>query len=127
MNLILPVAVGGALGAVCRLGIGLALVRWLGPGLPWGTLVVNGLGSFVLGFLFQAALVDPRIGPGTRALVGTGFCGGLTTFSTFSLETLQLPPSLALPNIALNLGVSLGAAWLGIFVVGALRSMAEGV
>lgn len=127
MNLVLPVAVGGALGAVCRYATRLALLRWLGPGFPWSTLAVNGVGAFVLGVLFQAARLDPRIGPGTRAFVGTRFCGGLTTFSTLSLETLQLPPALALPNIALNLIVSLGAARLGIFVVQALHSMSEGV
>lgn len=121
------VAVGGAIGAVSRYGVTLVFARWFGAGFPWGTLVVNGVGSFVLGVLVEAALSDPRISPGAKALIGTGFCGGLTTFSTFSVETLRMPPALALPNVAANLGLSLATAWIGISLVRTLHSMAEGV
>lgn len=78
----LAVALGGAVGAVGRYLAG----RWLPPryGVPWGTLLVNVLGSFVLGLVLGAGLPN-----WLTVLLGTGFCGALTTFSTFSVELVQ--------------------------------------
>ena len=75
---------GGGAGAVCRFLIG----RWLAVpgGFPWATFGINVAGSFFLGLL--AVLCKDR--PGLLALLGAGFCGGFTTFSTFSLETLRM-------------------------------------
>ncbi|WP_297987639.1 CrcB family protein [Anoxybacillus sp.] len=80
------VALGGALGALCRYGIALAL-----PFLtfPWGTLLVNYIGSFFLGAL-TSYVGKRKIAEWLRLGIGTGFCGGLTTMSTFSKETLAL-------------------------------------
>jgi CrcB protein len=84
------VMVGGALGSLARYWIGLGVAQWAGaPPFPFGTLLVNLVGSFVLGGLFawSAAL---RIDPAVLLLAGTGFCGGFTTFSTLSVECLAL-------------------------------------
>jgi fluoride exporter len=88
----LCVALGGALGSVARYWCGLAAARAMGEAFPWGTLIVNVSGSFLIGFF--AALTAPE-GPfpasaNARVLVMAGFCGGYTTFSSFSLQTLDL-------------------------------------
>jgi CrcB protein len=105
VKLVAYVALGGAAGAVCRYLVSGA------AGSPYGTLIVNALGSLVLGAI--VALSD-SLRPELRLLVGTGFCGGLTTFSTFAVETLSMPPERALANVAANLLVSLGMASVGI-------------
>jgi CrcB protein len=83
--------------------------------MPWGTFVVNVTGSFVLGIMAGAASGSPAY-----ALVGTGFCGALTTYSTFSYETLQLIERKDYRTAALNLGLSvmagLGGAALGLWI-----------
>lgn len=81
----LLVVLGAAIGAPLRYLTDVALRTWLGPAFPWGTLAVNITGSFVLG-LTVGASTSPEV----VALVGTGFCGALTTYSTFGLETVQL-------------------------------------
>ena len=83
------VFVGGGLGAVARHGINRAGLALLGPGFPWWTLAVNVLGSFLIGVLagwFGAM----ETGQDTRLFLVTGFLGGFTTFSAFSLDTLTL-------------------------------------
>jgi CrcB protein len=86
------VAIGSAVGGNVRYWLG----RWIDArqwpgGIPWGTWIINVTGSLVLGFV--AVVFLERVGPGRRELyllLGTGFCGGYTTFSTFELETLKL-------------------------------------
>jgi CrcB protein len=85
----LLVAVGGALGALCRAASYLAVSR-LGFALPWGTLAVNGLGAFAIGWFFGAGLEKVALGEDLRLLVVVGFLGALTTFSTFSKEAVQM-------------------------------------
>ena len=87
---ILAIAGGGALGAVARFGVSTSVYRWLGRDFPWGTLAVNGLGSFAMGLLFVLLLERALLAPELRAAVLIGFLGSFTTFSTFSLETLTL-------------------------------------
>ena len=87
MTLSLVVMLGSALGGLARLWLGLWSVEVFGPDFPWGTLLINVLGSFVI-TLAGAAL--PISSTGLRALVMVGFCGGFTTFSSFSLQTLEL-------------------------------------
>ncbi|HEX9999590.1 MAG TPA: fluoride efflux transporter CrcB [Actinoplanes sp.] len=111
----LLVAVGAAVGAPLRYLVDRWMRGWLGEAFPWGTLTVNVAGSALLGFL--AGL--PAAGAGT-ALLGTGFCGALTTYSTFSWETLMLTRAgarrRALAYVALSLTAGLAAASLGLLL-----------
>lgn len=86
---LLFVALGGALGATARWGLGGWVHAWAGAALPWGTLAVNLLGSFLLGFSFRY-LEAVAVSPNLRILVTVGFLGAFTTFSTFSYETVAL-------------------------------------
>jgi CrcB protein len=119
MRTVLAVALAGALGALARWGIG----AWFGhryPSFPWGTMVINISGSFILGVLF-AVLVERGIGSATaRVALMVGLLGAYTTFSTFSLETFRLleegATGSALANIGLSVVLGLLAVWLGITV-----------
>ncbi len=114
------IALGGALGALSRYG----LDRWaarFGSVFPLGTLLVNVLGSFALGLiaaLAAAGRVPLLDQPDLRAGLTVGFLGALTTFSTFSGQTLEAwrlgNPGLALANVALNVTLALGACWFGL-------------
>lgn len=120
------IALGGALGAVCRF----ALSHWVaGSGIvktfPLATLLVNAVGSLVLGVVVALAERDPRLPPEIKLFFGTGFCGALTTFSTFAVETLDLPLQSALGNVAANLFVSLSMAAFGLWLVRWLPDIAQ--
>jgi CrcB protein len=84
------IAAGGALGSICRFLMTGIVQRQLGTVFPYGTLVVNVTGSLLLGALLRYSLDTPGVSPEMRALLATGFCGGYTTFSTFSYETMAL-------------------------------------
>jgi CrcB protein len=84
------VAIGAALGGVARSYLGSAIPHRVGPTFPWGTLVINVSGSLLLGVLMRYALSTPSVSAELRALLTTGFCGGYTTFSTYSYETATL-------------------------------------
>lgn len=92
MSLLLT-AIGCAMGGICRfLGMGL-VSRMFGDRFPWGTLLVNALGSFFLGLILGGEIVGGTTwltSDGAHTLIAFGFCGGLTTFSTFSLQTFSL-------------------------------------
>lgn len=121
LNHILLVAFGGAFGAVCRHLIGVAGLRWLGPSFPWGTMAVNVLGSLAMGIF--AGLLASRLGGSTelRLLVGTGFLGGFTTLSAFSLDAVTLWERGAIgPAAAYVLGsvlLSIAALLAGLAIV----------
>jgi CrcB protein len=114
MTLIL-VLVGGAVGAVVRYLVS----AWSHQRFtfPYGTLVVNVVGSFVVGFLAGLAAGADGLPDWVRALIGTGFCGALTTYSTFGFETVHLGRTggwrQASINVAATLGAGIGAAGLG--------------
>lgn len=86
------VAIGGAVGSVARFWLTGAMVAATGPRFPWGTLLINVLGSMVIGLVAGITLAPARIGmhPDMRIFLMTGVCGGFTTFSAFSLQTLEL-------------------------------------
>ena len=119
------VALGGALGSVVRYACSIGAARWLGATFPWGTLLVNVAGSFMIGLLAALLTADgrPALGSDARAFLMIGVLGGFTTFSSFSLETLTLARAGALgaagANVALSLVLCLGGVWLG-FVAAAL-------
>jgi len=118
------VAAGGALGAVTRYLVSGAVpeVR----GIPMGTVVVNGLGSFILGFAMWAVSLGMRLSPEARALLTVGFCGSLTTLSTVAYEFVELwatSPVLAVTYLTVNvatgvLGVLGGVALAHWVMVG---------
>lgn len=83
------VFLGAGVGGLVRYALGGWIQQAAGAGFPWGTLVVNVTGSLLLAFLY-AVLEGTIAAPQWRALLGIGFCGGYTTFSTFSYETLRL-------------------------------------
>jgi CrcB protein len=113
---LLQVALGGALGAVARHLTGVAAIRLLGPGYPWGTLVVNVVGSFLMGVLvvILAQSSATRLAP----FLVTGVLGGFTTFSAFSLDALTLwergQGALAALYVAASVGLSLAAIAAGL-------------
>jgi CrcB protein len=119
MKFIWYVALGGAVGSVTRYLIGVAVQSRAGLDFPLGTLIVNVSGCLLLGFLIHYALATPAITPEVRALLTTGLCGGYTTFSTFSYETVALIQDgdwrratlyVALSVVGSILGVMLGIA-----------------
>lgn len=120
MQGMLLVALGGAIGASARYGVGLAAARLFGTGFPWGTLTVNVLGGLAMGLLVGAFGHDRA----KVLLLGTGVLGGFTTFSAFSLETvlmlergafglagLYVAASVLAAMAALMVGLSLGRGW----------------
>jgi CrcB protein len=88
--MLLYVALGSAIGGVSRYLIGGLVQRMLDTGFPAGTLLVNISGSFLLGAIVRYALETPSLTPEIRAFLTIGFCGGYTTFSTFSYEAVAL-------------------------------------
>ena len=88
----LAVAVGGALGSLGRFWLAAAMVALTGPRFPWGTFLINVLGSFVIGLVAAVTLAPARVAmpPDVRTFLMVGVCGGFTTFSAFSLQTLEL-------------------------------------
>ena len=90
MDRVLLVALGGALGSVLRYLTALLAARWLGGDLPWGTLTVNLVGSFLIGVVHELGSEALRVSPEARLFLATGVMGGLTTYSAFSYETARL-------------------------------------
>lgn len=115
------IAVGGAAGACLRFFISQLMLQWFGKGFPFGTLLVNVIGSFLLGLtyaLIESGQVEIVM---WRTAVGIGLLGAFTTFSTFSLDTILLMQQglwlKGLLNIILNLSCCLLAAWVGTQLV----------
>ncbi|MFY0614873.1 MAG: fluoride efflux transporter CrcB [Hyphomicrobiaceae bacterium] len=90
MRLLLLACAGGAIGAGLRHLVNTGAVRLLGIGLPWGTVVVNVVGSFLMGLLVEALALRFDGSPELRVFLATGILGGLTTFSAFSLDFVVL-------------------------------------
>ena len=116
----LAIAAGGASGALLRYWVSNSVHWMLGRGFPYGTLVVNVVGSLAMGFLYIWLLDRVATGPATRAFLLIGLLGAFTTFSTFSIETLNLIESghliKAILNVVLSVSVCVGAAALGVYI-----------
>lgn len=125
--LFLIIFLGCALGGLCRY-LGMTLVtRLLGERFPWGTLLVNAVGSFLLGLTLGSGIVAGEAWlsfDGAYAFAAIGFCGGLTTFSTFSLQTFSLFTEQAWGRMLANI---LGSVLLCVFCVVSGYAIGEGV
>lgn len=118
MSQLLAIAAGGATGAVLRFWASNAVHGALGRGFPYGTLFVNVAGSLAMGFLYFWLMERSMAQPATRGFLLIGLLGAFTTFSTFSIETLNLIEagdwSKALVNAAASVVLCTGAAALGL-------------
>ena len=123
------VAIGGALGSVARFGCSGLVATHVGETFPWGTLLVNGIGSFIIGFFATLTGPDGRwmASSATREFVVIGLCGGYTTFSSFSLQTLNLAQEgqwfKAGANALASVALCLVAVWLGHVLAQSLNSL----
>ncbi len=115
---ILAIAVGGAAGALLRFWMSNGIYGLLGRSFPYGTLAVNVLGSLLMGFLYVLLIDKLALGPQWRAALLIGLLGAFTTFSTFSMETLNLVEAgevfKALLNVLLSISLCLVATWFGV-------------
>ena len=126
------IAIGGAIGSVLRYAVSSWLAQAVGETFPWGTLIVNVTGSFVIGFFAAATGPDGRVllAPDMRQFVMVGVCGGYTTFSSFSLQTLNLVRDgdmlAAGANIAGSVVACLLAVWAGYAAAMAVNQLPHG-
>ncbi len=115
----LLVAAGSAIGGTLRYGLGGVIVNWVGQTFPWSTLAINVVGSFAIGLFATLTGPDGRVFvPGEwRQFFMIGVCGGFTTFSSFSLQTLNLAQdgeaAWAALNVILSVALCLFGVWLG--------------
>ena len=123
------IAIGSALGGVARYWCSGVAARLIGETFPWGTIIVNIDGSLIIGFFATLTGPDGRIFADTltRQFVMIGFCGGYTTFSSFSLQTLALLQDgewlLASANIALSVIACLLAVWAGYALAASVNAL----
>ncbi|MGL5648339.1 MAG: fluoride efflux transporter CrcB [Clostridium sp.] len=116
IQLVLLVGCGGFIGAGLRYIISLGATRALGTHFPYGTLIANILGAIIIGFVMKLSLESAMISPNMRLFLTTGMMGGLTTFSTFSYETIGLLSSGEIGVGALNIGVNVGLSLIGVVI-----------
>jgi CrcB protein len=121
MTEVLLVMLGGSVGALSRYGVALLAVRLFGSRFPWGTLIVNLSGCFLIGLAFALADRGSSImNPSMRLFFVTGYLGALTTFSTFALETVNAIRTedrlVALPNFVANNVLGMVLVFLGMWV-----------
>ena len=121
MRLLIMIAIAGAVGALGRYGISTALSKaFATSGFPWGTLAVNVIGCFIIGYVMHVGLNTDMIPPDWRIAITVGFLGALTTFSSFSYETVQLIEKteymLAAGNIGANMIVAILATIGGLML-----------
>ncbi|MDI1229607.1 MAG: fluoride efflux transporter CrcB [Methylobacter sp.] len=132
MNQIIAIALGGSFGAVVRFLVSSGVAQWLGRGFPYGTLIVNVIGSFMIGLLAETLMLQRvTITFEYRAALLVGFLGSLTTFSTFSLDTFYLIEQGNLTKAALNIFASITtcvfAVWIGLLCGRGLFYYSDGV
>lgn len=111
----LLIGLAGAAGTLLRYWVGLATLRW-GQMLPWGTILINVTGSFAIAFFGTLTAAGSRlpVSETGRLVFMVGLCGGYTTFSSFSLQTLDLLKNGAPGRAMLNIGLSVGLCMLSV-------------
>ena len=108
-------AAGGAIGSVGRYLAGVYAVRWFGPNFPWGTFIVNIVGSLLIGLLVEAVARALNQSADMRVFIVTGFLGGFTTFSSFSLDAMNMIERGDIMPAALYIAASVGIALIAVF------------
>ncbi len=120
MRLLIMIGLAGAVGALSRYGISAGLSRIAGSAFPWGTLAVNVVGCLIIGFVMHVSLTTNAIPHQWRVAITVGFLGALTTFSSFSYETIQLIEKsaylAAMGNVGLNMVLGLCATVAGLAI-----------
>ncbi len=120
MTQILSIAAGGAIGALLRFWVSTGVYALAGRNFPYGTLAVNVLGSLLMGFLYVLFLERMSVGPEVRGAVLIGLLGAFTTFSTFSIETMNLIEQADYLKAGLNMMISVSACilatWFGLIL-----------
>lgn len=126
MKTILAIALGGALGSVLRYGVNVGAVKALGVNFPWGTLIVNVAGSFIIGLMTAIFAGYWQPSPEMRVFIITGFLGGFTTFSAFSLDLATLWQAGAFSQAAFyalsSVVLSIGALFFALYLVRTLTA-----
>ena len=126
----IAVLIGGAIGSLIRLLVGVAIQQKVGLAFPLGTLVINITGSVLLGFIMRFVLDTTAVTPVMRAFLTTGLCGGYTTFSTFSFETVDLVRqglyARAGVYVTSSVVLGLGGAFAGFALAHGLLALARG-
>ena len=122
MTSFFTVALGGAIGASARHGLGLAMLRFFGPGFPIGTLLANIIGGLLMGLLMGWLVRETPADANTiRLFAGVGVLGGFTTFSAFSLDAMRMLETKAfgqfLGYVSLSVILSIAAVALGFFIM----------
>ncbi len=129
MVVYLWIAVGSAAGGIARFWASGVTARLIGETFPWGTMLVNVVGSFIIGFVATLTAPDGRVflDSTVRLAILAGFCGGFTTFSSFSLQTLNLLNDgdylQAGANIGLSVVLCLAAVWAGSAVAASFNAL----
>ena len=116
MRLLAYIGVGSAIGGIARFLLSSAIQQRVAGSFPVGTLVVNISGSLLLGFLLRYTLSTPAVSAEVRAMLTTGFCGGYTTFSTYSYETAALLEDGDYRRASVYIALSVTAALVGMFL-----------
>ena len=125
MRLVMMIALCGALGCLSRYWLSSWVYTLIGRDFPWGTLVVNVVGAFCIGFIMEFSIRSTLVSPALRSGIAIGFLGGLTTFSTFSYETFRLLEDgdflKASANVIASVLICLLLTWSGIMTARVLH------
>lgn len=126
MGTVVAIALGGALGAVGRYALSSQITHWIGPGFPWGILLVNLVGCFVMGVIAELGALSLNLSPEMRAFLTTGILGGFTTFSAFALDSAVMIErgdwGATVLYVSASVLGSIAALFLGLLAVRSLAS-----
>ena len=116
MKQILLVGIGGFIGSIARFLVSKLNLYWNLFSIPFGTLTVNVLGSFIIGFIVGVSAKSEIITPGIRLFLMVGICGGFTTFSSFTLENLTLMQNGQFASVLVYTGLSIFLGFLAVYL-----------